>query len=218
MNKKLEARISRLEKVMSRKNEQLNKSSKKFEDVDDSLYDMSGDEYTEDEDYMNDVHPKVVQWFKNFTKSHKLWNGVEKKNIAIIEDIADSEVVPEDIVDDCNSWVESDYYYSLGYLDYDIVNLCKKFLSTYTYPTSESKRIRPLKFSGIVNEQRNDSAEAVYRTANKINDLCKQLAVIIKSSGESQFEIDIDNALSMCKDDFPNVWFDRFNRINNGNL
>lgn len=144
MNKKLEARISRLEKVMSRKNEQLNKSSKKFEDVDDSLYDMSGDEYTEDEDYMNDVHPKVVQWFKNFTKSYKLWNGVEKKNIAIIEDIADSEVVPEDIVDDCNSWVESDYYYSLGYLYYDIVDMCKEFLSTYTYPTSESERIKRL--------------------------------------------------------------------------
>ena len=44
----------------------------------------------------------------------------------------------------------------------------------------------------------------------------KQLAAIIKSSGESQFEI--DNALSMCEDDFPKVWFDRLNRINNGNL
>ena len=65
-------------------------------------------------------------------------------------------------------------------------------------------------------EQLNDSAEAVYRTANQINDLCKQLAAIIKSSGESQFEI--DNALSMCEDDFPKMWFDRFNRINNGNL
>lgn len=61
-----------------------------------------------------------------------------------------------------------------------------------------------------------DSAEAAYNTANKINDLCKQLAAIIKSSGESQFEI--DNALSLCEDDFPNVWFDRFNRISNGNL
>lgn len=218
MNKKLEARISRLEKVMSRKNEQLNKSSKKFEDVDDSLYGMSGDEYTEDEDYMNDVHRKVVQWFKNFTKSHKLFNGVEKKNIAIIEDIADSEVVPEDIVDDCNSCVESDYYYSLGYLDYDIVNLCKEFLSTYAYTTSDGKRIRPLKFSSIVNDQRNDSAEAVYRTANQINDLCKQLAAIIKSSRESQFELDIDNALSLCEDAFPKMWLDRFNRINNGDL
>lgn len=205
MDKKLEQRIKRLEKVMSRKMK-LDKHSIKFESVDDSLYDMSGDEYTEDEDYMNDVHPKVVQWFKNFTKSHKLWNGVEKKNIAIIEDIADSEVVPEDIVDDCNSWVESDYYYSLGYLDYDIVNLCKKFLSTYAYPISESKRIL----------SRNDPSEAVYRTANQISDLCKQLAAIIKSSGESHFEI--DNALSMCEDDFPKMWFDRFNRINNSNL
>lgn len=144
MNKKLEARIARLERAMSRKLK-LDKHSIKFESADDSLYDMSGDEYTEDEDYMNDIHPKVVQWFKNFTKSHRLWNGVEKKNIAIIEDIADSEVVPEDIVDDCNSWVESDYYYSLGYLDYDIINLCKEFLSTYAYPTSESKRIRSRK-------------------------------------------------------------------------
>lgn len=66
------------------------------------------------------------------------------------------------------------------------------------------------------NEQLNDSAEAVYRTANQINDLCKQLAAIIKSSRESQTVI--DNALSLCEADFPNVWFDRFNRINNGNL
>ena len=66
------------------------------------------------------------------------------------------------------------------------------------------------------NEQLDDPAEAVYRTANQISDLCKQLAAIIKSSGESQFEI--DNALSMCEDDFPKMWFDRFNRINNGNL
>lgn len=144
INKKLEARIARLERAMSRKLK-LDNHSINFESVDDSLYDMSGDEYTEDEDYMNDIHPKVVQWFKNFTKSHKLWNGVEKKNIAIIEDTEDSEVVPEDIVDDCNSWVESDYYYSLGYLDYDIINLCKEFLSTYAYPTSESKRIRSRK-------------------------------------------------------------------------
>ena len=216
MDKRLEQRIKRLEKVMSRK-VKLDKHSIKFESVDDSLYDMSGDEYTEDEDYMNDVHPKVVSWFKNFTKSHKLWNGVEKKNIAIIEDIADSEVVPEDIVDDCNSWVESDYYYSLGYLDYDIVNLCKEFLSTYTYPTSESKRIKRLeKVMSRKNEQLDDPSEAVYRTANQISDLCKQLAAIIKSSGESQFEI--DNALSMCEDDFPKMWFDRLNRINDGNL
>ena len=66
------------------------------------------------------------------------------------------------------------------------------------------------------NEQLDDTAEAVYRTANQISDLCKHLAAIIKSSGESQFEI--DNALSMCEDDFPKVWFDRLNRINDGNL
>lgn len=66
------------------------------------------------------------------------------------------------------------------------------------------------------NEQLDDPAEAVYRTANQISDLCKQLAAIIKSSGESQFEI--DNALSICEDDFPKVWFDRLNRINDGNL
>ena len=121
------------------------KRNRKFETVDDSLYDMSGDEYTEDEDYMKYIHPKVVQWFKDFTKSYKLWNGVEKKNIAIIEDIVDSEVVPDDVVDACNDWVESDYFYSLGYLDYDIIDLCKKFLSTYTYPTKENKTIRELK-------------------------------------------------------------------------
>lgn len=65
-------------------------------------------------------------------------------------------------------------------------------------------------------DRESDLAEAAYNTANQINDLCKQLAAIIKSSSESKFEI--DNALSQREDDFPNVWFDRFNRINNGNL
>lgn len=65
-------------------------------------------------------------------------------------------------------------------------------------------------------DRESDSAEAAYNTANQINDLCKQLAAIIKSSGEPQFEI--DNLLSPCEDDFKNMWFDRFNRINNGNL
>ena len=65
-------------------------------------------------------------------------------------------------------------------------------------------------------DRESDSAEAAYNIANQINDLCKQLAAIIKSSGESQFEI--DNALSPCEGEFTNVWFDRFNRINNGNL
>lgn len=66
------------------------------------------------------------------------------------------------------------------------------------------------------NEQLDDPAEVVYRTANQISDLCKQLAAIIKSSGESQLVI--DNALSLCEDDFPKVWFDRLNRINDSNL
>jgi type II secretory pathway component PulF len=64
------------------------------------------------------------------------------------------------------------------------------------------------------NEQMNGSAaEAVYHTANQISQLCKELATMLKSTGDAPWEI--DNALSMCEDDFPKVWFDRLNRINN---
>lgn len=65
------------------------------------------------------------------------------------------------------------------------------------------------------NEQADSpTAEAVYHTANQINELCKELAAILKSSSEDD-TLEVDNALSMCEDDFPQVWLDRFNRINN---
>ena len=63
------------------------------------------------------------------------------------------------------------------------------------------------------NEQVEGAAEAVYYTANQISQLCKELAAILKSTDDVPWEI--DNALSMCEDDFPKVWFNRLDRINN---
>lgn len=77
----------------------------------------------------------------------------------------------------------------------------------------EARIARLEKVMSRKNEQLDDTAEAVYRTANQISQLCKELAAMLKSTDDAPWEI--DNALSMCEDDFPKVWFDRLNRINN---
>lgn len=77
----------------------------------------------------------------------------------------------------------------------------------------ESRITRLEKVLSRKNEQVERAAEAVYHTANQISQLCKELAAILKSTDDVSWEI--DNALSMCEDDFPKVWFDRLNRINN---
>lgn len=58
------------------------------------------------------------------------------------------------------------------------------------------------------------TAEAVYNTANKISELCKSLAVTLKSTNDASLS-DVENAISLCEDDFPKMWFDRYNRILN---
>lgn len=65
----------------------------------------------------------------------------------------------------------------------------------------------------VKNEQLNDpTVEAVYNTSNQISELCKSLAVMLKSTNDASWP-DVENALSLCEDDFPQIWFDRYNRI-----
>lgn len=65
------------------------------------------------------------------------------------------------------------------------------------------------------NEQLDDTAaEAIYNTANQISELCKSLAAMLKSTSDASWP-EVDNALSLCEDDFPKMWFDRYNRILN---
>lgn len=65
------------------------------------------------------------------------------------------------------------------------------------------------------NEQLGDTAaEAIYNTANQISELCKSLAVTLKSTNDASWS-EVDNALSLCEDEFPKSWFDRYNRILN---
>ncbi len=73
----------------------------------------------------------------------------------------------------------------------------------------EARITRLEKVLGRKNEQLNDStAEAIYNTVNQINELCKSLAVMLKSTNDASWS-EVDNAISLCEDDFPKSWFDR---------
>ena len=77
----------------------------------------------------------------------------------------------------------------------------------------ESRVARLEKALSRKNEQLdNSTAEAVYNTANQISELCKSLAVMLKSTNDVSWS-EVENALSLCEDDFPKSWFDRYNRI-----
>ena len=73
----------------------------------------------------------------------------------------------------------------------------------------ESKRLH----NRIINEDVIDPiANEVYETANNIDRECQKLAVSLKAS-DIMYIAEVDNALSLCEDNFPARWFDRFNRI-----
>lgn len=77
----------------------------------------------------------------------------------------------------------------------------------------QSRIARLEKLLSRKNEQASDStAEVIYATAKQINELCKSLAVMLKSTGDASWQ-EVEMALSLCEDNFPNTWFDRFNRI-----
>ena len=78
----------------------------------------------------------------------------------------------------------------------------------------EARVVRLEKALSCKNEQLDDTAEAVYNTANQISELCKYLAVMLKSTNDASWS-EVENALSLCEDDFPKMWFDRYNRIIN---
>lgn len=70
----------------------------------------------------------------------------------------------------------------------------------------------------LYNKRMNDGmttdplAEEVYTAANNIERECQALAVKLKSSEIISLP-EIENALSLCNDNFPGTWADRFDRI-----
>lgn len=62
------------------------------------------------------------------------------------------------------------------------------------------------------NESTDTVAEAIYSTANDIKRACQSLAVIIQAAKEVNLP-EVENALSLCEDDFPQIWIERYNRI-----
>lgn len=67
------------------------------------------------------------------------------------------------------------------------------------------------------NEQMDDpTANAIYDTANQIRALCKSLAVMLKSTNDASWP-EVENALALCEDSFPEEWFERFERFVDNN-
>ena len=64
----------------------------------------------------------------------------------------------------------------------------------------------------IKNESADAVAEAVYDASNKVRQVCQSLAVVMQSANEMNLP-EVENALSLCEDDFPQRWFERYERI-----
>jgi len=62
------------------------------------------------------------------------------------------------------------------------------------------------------NESVDAVADAIYSAANDIQRVCQSLAVVIQAAKEVNLP-EVENALSLCEDDFPQRWIDRYNRI-----
>ena len=66
--------------------------------------------------------------------------------------------------------------------------------------------------NNIKNEDIDAVAEAVYNAASDIKHACQSLAVIIQAAKDVNLP-EVENALSLCEDDFPQRWIEKYNRI-----
>ena len=64
----------------------------------------------------------------------------------------------------------------------------------------------------IKNESVDAVAEAVYDASNKVRQACQSLAVVMQAAREMNLP-EVENALSLCEDDFPQRWFEKYERI-----
>lgn len=66
--------------------------------------------------------------------------------------------------------------------------------------------------NNIKNENIDVVAEAIYNAASDVKRICQSLAVVIQAAKEVNLP-EVENALSLCEDDFPQIWIERYNRI-----
>lgn len=62
------------------------------------------------------------------------------------------------------------------------------------------------------NESTYEINETVYNAANQVRRVCQSLAVALQAAKDINI-IELENALSLLEDDFPVVWFERYNKI-----
>lgn len=62
------------------------------------------------------------------------------------------------------------------------------------------------------NESTYEINETVYNAANQVRRVCQSLAVALQAAKDINI-IELENTLSLLEDDFPVVWFERYNKI-----
>lgn len=62
------------------------------------------------------------------------------------------------------------------------------------------------------NESAYEINETVYNAANQVRRVCQSLAVALQAAKDINI-IELENTLSLLEDDFPAVWFERYNKI-----
>ena len=186
MNKDLELRIAKLEKLL--KNEALNsinvdhiiteveaikdRMMKLSEDIEDAIYAVD-DLAKKDE---NNVAKETARSLKELRKVGEDLNKVS-------DDIRKAAIT-------------------------DQLSKIKETLSKPAEVKQESKRLN----RKVRNEEMIDPiTKEVYDTADNIKNACQRLAVTLHS--QNMISPEVDNALSLCEDDFPARWFEKYDRI-----
>ena len=187
MDKKLEARIARLEKLMKNEavaninvdhiitevNDLKDRMAKLAIDIEDALYAMDEAAKKTENDEVKEAAKSLKELRKVGEDLDKVSNDIQK--VAIIDQLAK----------------------------------IKEALNKPAEVKKESKRL----YNKRINEAMQDPlAEEIYTVANNIDRECKALAVKLHSSDVMSMP-EVENALSLCEDNFPASWINKYNRI-----
>jgi phenylalanyl-tRNA synthetase alpha subunit len=188
MNKDLELRIIKLEKLL--KNEALNNVNvdhiiTEVEALKDRMMKLSED--IEDAIYAVDDLAKKDE------------NNVAKETAKSLKELRKVGEDLNKVADDIRKAAITDQ-----------LSKIKEALNKPAEVKQESKRLN----RKLRNEEVTDPiAHEVYDTANNIRNVCQRLAVTLHS--QNIISPEVDNALSLCEDDFPVRWFEKYDRIIN---
>lgn len=88
----------------------------------------------------------------------------------------------------------------------------KKLESRIAYLEKLLLNKKYVKNEGTSDKNLDAVAEAIYSSANDIQRACQSLAAVIQAAKEVNLP-EVENALSLCEDDFPQRWVEKYNRI-----